>query len=399
MTAAPATARPALAFYAKVVVASVFVLIFFGGLVTSWGAGMAAPDWPLSFGSLNPNGWWSDFPLRLEHGHRLIASLVGVLTLFLTGWVWRNRWIRGAAIVIALSLVYSFVFPTQHAPRSPGHISAASLWIGAGILLAVGLVVLVLVKTSPPPAPAETLLRRLALAAFIAVCLQATLGGLRVTQETAGQINLALFLRVFHGCVAQAYLCILVALATFLSSHWQADQPAPAAARTRRLAWFTFGSIYLQLIFGAVMRHTGAWAAIPTFPAASSDGSWLPDLHNQFIAPGLIHANFTHTRIGALIVAVHIVLLALRVFRTAPGERRLVWPAATLLALLFFQLTLGVFVILHSKPPTLTTFHVLNGAALLAVSFLLALRLNRFGSAAARESVPSVEPLPNQAAA
>src|SRR5215218_230291 len=101
-------ARPGLAWYAKVVVAAVFVLIFLGGLVTSWGAGMAAPDWPLSFGSLNPNGWWSDFPLRLEHGHRLIASLVGVLTLFLTGWIYRNNWIRGFAILVALGLAYSF---------------------------------------------------------------------------------------------------------------------------------------------------------------------------------------------------------------------------------------------------------------------------------------------------
>jgi cytochrome c oxidase assembly protein subunit 15 len=382
------SARPGLALYAKLVVASVFVLIFFGGLVTSWGAGMAAPDWPLSFGSLNPNGWWNDFPLRLEHGHRLIASLVGVLTLFLTGWVWRNRWIRGAAGVIALSLVYSFVVPTQHAPRSPEHIMQASLWIGAGILTVVGLVVLVLLKTSPSAAPGETVVRRLALAAFIAVCIQATLGGLRVTEETAGLLNLALFLRVFHGCVAQAFLCLVVALAALLSPRWQTARPNPAPGRARRLAWMTFIFIFLQLIVGAVMRHLGAGLAIPTFPAAAPDGAFMPHVHNAYV-----DTNFTHTRFGAFLVALHVVLLTVRIFRTAGGERLLVRPAATLLALLAIQLTLGVFVILHTKPPTLTTFHVLNGAAMLAVSLLLALRLRRFGPAAAGKSLPSVEPL------
>jgi cytochrome c oxidase assembly protein subunit 15 len=375
--------RPGLALYAKVVVASVFVLIFFGGLVTSWGAGMAAPDWPLSFGSLNPNGWWSDFPLRLEHGHRLIASLVGILTLFLAGWVWRNPWIRGAAVVIALSLVYSFVVPTHHAPRSPEHIMQASLWVGAGIFLVVGLVTLVLYKTSPPAAPRERTIRGLALAAFIAVCLQATLGGLRVTGETAQIQQLALVLRIFHGCVAQAFLCIVVALATVLSPRWQVTQPAPAPGRARRLAWMTFIFIFVQLIFGAVMRHLGAALAIPTFPAAAPDGSWIPRVHNAFV-----DTNFAHTRIFAFLVALHVVLLALRIFRTARRERLLTGrgqplltgPAATLLALLAIQLTLGVFVILHTKPPTLTTFHVLNGAALLAVSLLLALRLRIFGA-------------------
>ena len=387
MSAHPPAARPGLALYAKAVIASVLVLIFFGGLVTSWGAGMAAPDWPLSFGSLNPNGWWSDFPLRLEHGHRLIASLVGVLTLFLTGWVWRNRWIQGAAIVIALSLVYSFIVPTQHAPRSPEHLMQASLWIGASILLIIGLVTLVLFKASPPAAPGEWIVRRLALAAFIAVCLQATLGGLRVTGETAHIQQLALVLRIFHGCVAQAFLCLVVALATLLSPRWSTEQPAPSPARG--LAWLTFGAIYLQLIVGAVMRHLGAGLAIPAFPAAASDGSLMPRVHNAYV-----DTNFTHTRFGALVVLVLVLVLVLRVFASARGERRLLWPAATLLALLAVQLTLGIFVILHTKPPTLTTFHVLNGAAMLAVSLLLALRLGRLGGSALCPAGAFVESLP-----
>jgi heme A synthase len=53
-------------------------------------------------------------------------------------------------------------------------------------------------------------------------------------------------------------------------------------------------------------------------------------------------------------------------------------PATGLLGLLFVQLSLGMAVILHLKPITLTTFHVVNGAAVLALSLLLALRASRF---------------------
>src|SRR5437899_11383751 len=61
-----------------------FVLLFVGGLVTSTGSGLAVPDWPLSFGQV--------FPPRVggvlfEHGHRLVATLVGCLTLLLALWL------------------------------------------------------------------------------------------------------------------------------------------------------------------------------------------------------------------------------------------------------------------------------------------------------------------------
>src|SRR5205823_10808578 len=123
------------------------------------------------------------------------------------------------------------------------------------------------------------------------------------------------------------FLCLVVALATLLSPRWQTAHPTPASGRARRLAWMTFTFIFLQLIFGAVMRHLGAGLAIPTFPSAAPDGSWMPHVHNAFV-----DTNFAHTRIFAFLVALHIVLIALRVFRTARGEPLLTRPAATLLA-------------------------------------------------------------------
>jgi cytochrome c oxidase assembly protein subunit 15 len=85
--------------YAKLVSVSTVLLIVAGGLVTSTGSGLSVPDWPTSYG-------WSmfTFPMRgmvggifYEHGHRLIASGVGFLTIILTAWLWRAEprgWVR-----------------------------------------------------------------------------------------------------------------------------------------------------------------------------------------------------------------------------------------------------------------------------------------------------------------
>src|SRR5437870_3062761 len=61
-----------------------FVLLFVGGLVTSTGSGLAVPDWPLSFGQVFPPMVGG---VLLDHGHRLVATLVGCLTLLLALWL------------------------------------------------------------------------------------------------------------------------------------------------------------------------------------------------------------------------------------------------------------------------------------------------------------------------
>ena len=312
---------PALAFYAKFIVAATFVLIFIGGLVTSNNAGMAVPDWPLSFGSLNPEGWWGNIPVRLEHGHRLFASGVGLLVTILFFWVW---------------------FGGKH-PRA---------------------------------------LRVLTLMAFIGVIAQGVLGGLRVTIETGGNPHLALRLRILHACVAQAELCLLVAIATLLSRGWITGVWTSAGAKfsaIRRLAWTAVAAVYGQLIVGAAMRHIGAGLAISTFPEANAEGGFMPAVHNKFV-----DLNFTHTRFGAGFVTLLILTLALLVLRRARGEVRLTSPAIGLLGLVLVQVSLGVYVIWYVKPITLTTIHVVNGAAVLALSLLLALRAGRFAKSEAQ---------------
>jgi heme a synthase len=71
-----------------------FPLIFAGASVTTMGAGLSVPDWPLSFGTLFPP---MEGGVLYEHGHRLIAGLVALLTLVMAVWALRAErrpWVR-----------------------------------------------------------------------------------------------------------------------------------------------------------------------------------------------------------------------------------------------------------------------------------------------------------------
>ena len=74
--------------WAMLVSCLTFPLIWLGGLVTTHDAGMAVPDWPGTFGYnmfLYPWTTWlfGPFDLLVEHGHRLLASLVGLIAIIL----------------------------------------------------------------------------------------------------------------------------------------------------------------------------------------------------------------------------------------------------------------------------------------------------------------------------
>ncbi len=95
--------------FAKFVSAATVLLIVAGGLVTSTGSGLAVPDWPTSYG-------WNmfTFPMKhmvggifYEHGHRLIASGVGFLTIVLAFWIWKaesRRWMRNLGLTALASV-------------------------------------------------------------------------------------------------------------------------------------------------------------------------------------------------------------------------------------------------------------------------------------------------------
>jgi cytochrome c oxidase assembly protein subunit 15 len=128
----------------------------------------------------------------------------------------------------------------------------------------------------------------------------------------------------------------------------------------------TTGSIYLQLLLGAWMRHTQSGLAIPDFPLAF--GRLIPEFKDYHVG---IH--FTH-RIGAVLVVAMILWTFTRLYKSHRENTMLLRPAAILVLLVCAQVTLGAFTIWTEKSPIVTTLHVATGALILGTSFLLTLR-------------------------
>jgi heme a synthase len=91
--------------FALLVACATFLLIIAGALVTSHDAGLATSDWPLSNGQVFPkmvgNLFW-------EHGHRLVATSVGLLTIGLVVFLFlreRRSWVRRLGLIALATVV------------------------------------------------------------------------------------------------------------------------------------------------------------------------------------------------------------------------------------------------------------------------------------------------------
>ena len=262
-------------------------LLFIGGLVTSLGVGLAVPDWPTTFG----------------------------YNMFLYPW---SKMIGGIFYEHSHRLVASCVG-----------------------LLTIALTLTLWLKEPRP------WLRWLGVAALALVIVQGVLGGLRV-------VLLQSTLAIIHACFAQAFFALTVSLALCTAREWRnPPQGAPLTdgGRLRRLAAITTALIYCQIVFGAILRHTGARL----------------DAHLLF----------------AGLVAVHVILLLLRIARQHGAETALMRPAYLLGGLLLGQLLLGTlsylakFTALIPLPAgalvLTTTTHLIIGALMLATSLAIAL--------------------------
>ncbi len=131
--------------FSLLVVCATLFLILAGGLVTSHDAGLAVPDWPTSYGQWFPpmvgNVFW-------EHGHRMIAGTVGLLTLVLALWVQFREtrkkikalaWLALALVVIQALLGGLTVILMLPDPVSIAHACLAQTFFCVLIALAYGL--------------------------------------------------------------------------------------------------------------------------------------------------------------------------------------------------------------------------------------------------------------------
>jgi cytochrome c oxidase assembly protein subunit 15 len=299
--------KPALAAFSALAAAWVFVLVTLGAFTTSIGAGMAFPDWPLSNGSLNPAGWLTNVAMFAEHSHRLSAGLMTLLTVALAAWIWQSesrRWLRRLS------------------------------------LFAVGLVV-----------------------------AQAVVGGLRVrldpVQVAAVDTSLGRLFAMLHACLAQAFACTLIAIAAGCSRAW-VTRPSGAGWAVRRAGSACCALVFLQLGIAAVMRHSFAGLAIPSFPWSRPDGGLLPAAWDFRVGIAFAH------RAMACLVAAAVAVFAAAVWRDRASTLAMRCGAAGLVGLLALQVLLGAQIIRTLRNPEVTTAHVLVGALTLAAAFWLA---------------------------
>jgi cytochrome c oxidase assembly protein subunit 15 len=286
--------------FAQLVVAGTVFLILAGSLVTSTGSGLAVPDWPTTYGwnmfTFPPSKWVGG--IFYEHGHRLIASTIGFLSIVLAVWLWRadpRRWMK-----------------------------------------------------------------RLGAVALGAVVVQGLLGGITVLYFLPTAVSTA------HAGLAQIFFCLTVAIAIFTSPGWLEGRDPVEDGMLRRVATATTLLVYVQIIVGAAMRHSGAGLAIPDFPLMF--GGLLPDRWSAAIA-----VHFAH-RVGALVVTAAIIATAAHVRYHHPGRTALTRPASLLVALVVVQVTLGALTVLTGRNVWINSAHVVCGAAVLATSLALTLR-------------------------
>jgi cytochrome c oxidase assembly protein subunit 15 len=168
--------------YAIFVAFCTLLLVAAGASVTSNDAGLSVPDWPLSYGQVMPEMTGGIF---YEHGHRMIATTVGFLTIILAVWLWRaepRAWLRrlgfaalGGVIVQGVlgGMTVIFLLPK---PVSISHACLAQLFFSTTVAIAL--------FTSPSWKQGPRLtgdygwpsLRALAVAAPVAVLAQLLLG-------------------------------------------------------------------------------------------------------------------------------------------------------------------------------------------------------------------------------
>lgn len=286
-----------------------FILIVIGGIVTSTESGLAVPDWPTTFGYnmfLYPISEMVG-GILYEHSHRLMGSLVGLLT--------------------------------------------------------IALFVLILIKDS------RKWVKWLGFAALIGVTVQGVLGGLRVTELN---LNFA----IVHACLAQAFFSLLCGICLFTSQGWHNNQSEVhidelISKKLRRLSLITTCLIYIQLIFGAVLRHTGSRL----------------DAHLLF----------------AFLVTLHIFLLVRRIYHDGEQGQGIGQALPILLiGLLAFQLILGIgayvtrLTVYGESVSTLltdlvTTAHVAIGALMLVISFVITLKIYRLTDTAGNIEIPDTK--------
>ncbi len=268
----------------------VFLLIVAGALVTSNGAGLAVPDWPTSFGSLYRIPPMTG-GIKYEHGHRMLAELVGFLTIILAIWIQRKddrAWMRKLGwLALALVIVQGVLGGLTVKMLLPWYVSSAHAMVAQTFF---SLMMLMVVFTGerwltlePMPIAGRSRVRNLTVAAIVMVYAQLFMGA---AFRHGG-------MHFLPHLVGAAFTTALVGWACV-----QALMDLPQVKPVRGMASATLALLVIQLGLGLAAYLTrvvwGRFAPQPT--------------------PSMVWSTVAHTAVGALVLA-HCFLLATQVRR------------------------------------------------------------------------------------
>jgi cytochrome c oxidase assembly protein subunit 15 len=301
--------------WAVVLACATFPLLWIGGLVTTTDAGMAVPDWPTTFG-YNPflypiSSWLAEWDVFVEHGHRLLASLVGLISIGLVVCVWRldgRSWVRGLS-VLALALVISqgvlggMRVVLEERGLAMIHGVTGPLFFAVAIALAVFTSRTWQTDASPSQDFRAGGIPRLAIASCVLVYLQMMLGAVLRHVPVAAQPDTFSLAVKLHLTMAGVLSLHIVALVWMILRHGR---------EFARHAVALLSVLVAQLVLGA-----GTWAvkyAVPQWaepfspfrPGAIVDGGWLQT-----------HIVTAHMALGSALLAttLSLALLAARRYR------------------------------------------------------------------------------------
>ena len=308
--------------YSKFLCILTLFLIFLGALVKSTESGLSVPDWPTTYGH-----FMFSFPLdqmvggiKYEHTHRILASLVGLLTLVQCIWLWQSQVV---------------------------------LW-----------------------------LKRLALAAFLTVVAQGVLGGLTVKyflpvwlsmmHGILAQTFLLIVIMIAYGLSIEHQhrrhledsaegrwiwsILILTGLVyiQLILGNWMRHTQSGLAIPD----FPTMGGSLIPTMNRTMLDHINAWRFENNLDPVSM---------------AQVHIHLLH-RIWAFIILIQLVCVNYLVYQKYLNKPLIMKTLFWLNLVITLQITLGISTVLLKKEVIATTFHVTVGAVVLALSFILLLR-------------------------
>ncbi len=308
--------------WAVVLACATFPLLWIGGLVTTTDAGMAVPDWPNTYGYnlfLYPWQTWllGPWDLFIEHGHRLLASTVGMLTIGLLVLILRNenrRWMKGIgfaalALVILQGVLGGMRVLLDERTLAMLHGCTGPAFFAVTVAMAVFTSRSWLRATDSSPTDGAGIIRRLTLVVAVLAYLQLVLGAVVRHVPVDAQPDTFMLAVRFHLFLAAILTLHIIGVA------WIIQTRARQVPRLRNLSLALVGLVVLQIVLGA-----STWIvkfAVPTWAS-----HWISPQSVAVIQGGWTqtHIVTAHVAVGSLILgaAVALALYAQRLLIESP---------------------------------------------------------------------------------